>query len=54
MAKFIPELILCCVRWYGTTAMNYANLSDILTERGVFVNRSTIYRWFIHYGLQVH
>ena len=39
---FTPELILWCVRWYGTTAMSYANLSDMLAERGVFVNRSTI------------
>ena len=23
-------------------------------ERGVFVNRSTIYRWFIHYGPILH
>jgi len=51
---FTPELILWCVRWYGTTAMSYANLSDMLAERGVFVNRSTIYRWFIHYGPILH
>ncbi len=51
---FAPELILWCVRWYGTTAMSYANLSDMLAERGVFVNRSTIYRWFIHYGPILH
>ncbi|GAD75315.1 hypothetical protein VAZ01S_023_00815 [Vibrio azureus NBRC 104587] len=40
---FILELILWCVRWYGTTAMSYANLSDMLAERGVLMNRSTIY-----------
>ena len=51
---FTPELILWCVRWYGTTAMSYANLSDMLAERGVFVHRSTIYRWFIHYGPILH
>ena len=34
--------------------MSYANLSDMLAERGVFVNRSTIYRWFIHYGPILH
>ena len=51
---FTPELILWCVRWYGTTAMSYANLSDMLAERGVFVNRSTIYRWFIHCGPILH
>ncbi|EGU47094.1 putative transposase, partial [Vibrio ichthyoenteri ATCC 700023] len=27
--------------------MSYANLSDMLAERGISVKRSTIYRWFI-------
>ena len=39
---------------YGTTAMSYANISDMLAERGIFVNRSTIYRGFIHYGPILH
>jgi len=30
--------------------MSYANLSDMLAERGISVNRSTIYRWFIEYA----
>jgi transposase-like protein len=30
--------------------MSYANLCDILAERGISVNRSTIYRWFIEYA----
>ncbi|WP_375321072.1 IS6 family transposase [Aliivibrio logei] len=47
---FAPEIILWCLRWYGSTPMSYANLSDILAERGISVNRSTIYRWFIEYS----
>ena len=35
---------------YGSTPMSYANLSDMLQERGISVNRSTIYRWFIEYA----
>ena len=46
---FAPEIILWCLRWYGSTPMSYANLSDMLQERGISVNRSTIYRWFIEY-----
>ncbi|PCS21220.1 Mobile element protein [Candidatus Enterovibrio escicola] len=30
--------------------MSYANLSDMLAERWVSVNRSTIYRWFMEYA----
>jgi transposase-like protein len=29
--------------------MSYANLSDMLAKRGISVNRSTIYHWFIEY-----
>ena len=47
---FAPEIILWCVRWYGSTPMSYANLSDMLQERGISVNRSTIYRWFIEFA----
>ncbi|ATF10198.1 Mobile element protein (plasmid) [Candidatus Enterovibrio altilux] len=31
---FAPEIILWCLRWYGSTPMSYANLSDMLAERG--------------------
>ena len=50
---FAPEIILWCLRWYGSTPMSYANLSDMLAERGISVNRSTIYRWFIKYSPQL-
>ncbi len=47
---FAPEVILWCLRWYGSTPMSYVNLSDMLQERGISVNRSMIYRWFIEYA----
>ncbi|WP_305812742.1 IS6 family transposase [Photobacterium leiognathi] len=47
---FAPEIIFWCLRWYGSTPMSYANISDMLAERGISVNRSTIYRWFIEYS----
>lgn len=47
---FTLEIILWCLRWYGSTPMSYANLSDMLAERGISVNPSTIYRWFIEYS----
>ena len=50
MEHFAPEIILWCIRWYGSTPMSYANLSDMLQERGISVNRSTIYRWFIEFA----
>jgi transposase-like protein len=47
---FTPEIILWCLRWYGSTTLSYANLNNMLAERGISVNRSTIYRWFIEYA----
>lgn len=47
---FAPEIIFWCLRWYGSTPMSYANISDMLAERGISVDRSTIYRWFIEYS----
>nr|WP_039983989.1 IS6 family transposase [Vibrio sagamiensis] len=39
---------------HGTITMSYTNLSDMLSKRGVFVNCTTIYRWFIHYAPILH
>lgn len=50
LKHFAPAIILWCIRWYGSTPMSYANLSDMLQERGISVNRSTIYRWFIEFA----
>ena len=47
---FAPEIILWYLRWYGSTPMSYATLIDMLAERGISVNRSTIYCWFIEYS----
>lgn len=47
---FAPTIILWCLRWYGSTPLSYANVSDMLAERGISVHRSTVYRWFIEYA----
>ena len=45
---FVPEISLCCLRWYGSTPMSCVNLSDMLAERGISINR-----WFIEYSPQL-
>lgn len=47
---FAPTIILWCLRWYGSTPLSYANVSDVLAEREISVHRTTIYRWFIEYA----
>ncbi len=47
---FAPEIILWCLRWYGSIPMSYANIRDMLAEQRISVDRSTIYRWFLEYS----
>jgi transposase-like protein len=42
---FQGEIILLCVRWYLRYSLSYRNLSEMMLERGLSVDHSTIYRW---------
>jgi len=39
------EIILLAVRWYLRYALSYRDLAEMLSERGLSVVHSTIYRW---------
>jgi putative transposase len=41
------EIMLTCVRWYLAYALSLRNLKEMMQERGVFVDHSTIHRWII-------
>jgi transposase-like protein len=43
--RFPVEIILLCVRWYCKYAISYRDLAEIMQERGVNVDPSTICRW---------
>ncbi|MDZ4877060.1 MAG: hypothetical protein CLLPBCKN_006498 [Chroococcidiopsis cubana SAG 39.79] len=45
-----PEIILLCVRWYLRYPLSYRNLEEMMTERGLSVDHSTVYRWVQHYA----
>ena len=47
---FRGEVILWAVRWYCRYGVSYRNLEDMLGERGIAVDHSTIYRWVQHYA----
>src|SRR5215211_7555825 len=44
------EIILLCVRWYLRYSLSYRDLEEIMAERGLSVDHTTIYRWFQHYA----
>jgi putative transposase len=49
-AHFAREIILTCVRWYVAYPLSYRQLEEMLQERGVIVDHSTINRWVLKYS----
>ncbi|PCK04009.1 MAG: IS6 family transposase [Alteromonadaceae bacterium] len=47
---FPKEVILQCVRWYCTYALSYRNIEEILAEKGVEADHSTLNRWVVFYA----
>ena len=43
--RFEKDIILPCVRWYLAYPLSYRNLEEMLEERGVQVDHTSIYRW---------
>ncbi|WP_139838943.1 IS6 family transposase, partial [Xenorhabdus vietnamensis] len=40
-------IIAQCVRWYLAYVLSLRNLEEIMAERGVIVDHSTLHRWLI-------
>ena len=47
---FDRSVILLCVRWYLAYSLSLRDLEEMLTERGVSVDHSTIHRWVEHFS----
>ncbi|EFH83031.1 IS6 family transposase [Ktedonobacter racemifer] len=45
---FQSDIILLCVRWYLRSALSYRDLEEMMRERGLRVDHTTIYRWVQH------
>jgi transposase-like protein len=39
------DLILCAVRWYLRYALSYRDVEELLHDRGVSVDHTTVFRW---------
>ncbi len=48
--RFPREIILCAVRWYLRYPLSNQDVVDLLAERGITVDRSTVYRWAQKFG----
>jgi IS6 family transposase len=45
-----PELILCAVRWYLRYSLSFRDVEELLAERGLKADHTTIWRWVQRYG----
>jgi transposase-like protein len=47
---FEADIILCAVRWYLRYALSYRDVEELLRERGLAVDHTTIFRWVQRYA----
>jgi transposase-like protein len=51
---FEPSLILLCVRWYCRYQLSYRDVEEMMRERGLGVDHSTIFRWVQRYAPELN
>ena len=47
---FAPEIILCAVRWYLRYCLSYREVEELLVERGLEIDHTTVWRWVQRYA----
>lgn len=47
---FDRSVILVCVRWYLAYGLSLRDLKEMMAERGISVDHSTIHRWVVHFS----
>jgi transposase, IS6 family len=50
---FGGEIVLWAVRWYCRYGISYRDLEQMMAERGVSVDHSTLYRWVQKYAPEI-
>ncbi len=51
---FEPAIILLCVRWYCRYQLSYRDLEEMMRERGLSVDHTTVWRWVQHYAPEIN
>ena len=47
---FRDEIIVLCLRWYLRYPLSYRNIEEMMAERGLALDHSTIARWVLRYA----
>ncbi len=51
---FLPDVILLNVRWYCRYSLSYRDLEEMMLERGIEVDHTTLYRWVQNYAPELN
>jgi transposase-like protein len=51
--NFVGEIILQTVKWYLKYPLSYRNLNEMMAERGIKVDHTTIMRWVHQYSPEI-
>jgi transposase-like protein len=51
---FEPTVILLCVRWYCRYSLSYRDLEELMRERGLSVDHTTVFRWIQRYAPEIN
>src|SRR5262249_26346772 len=52
--QFEPIIIVTCVRWYCRFSLSLRDLEELMAERGLALDHTTIWRWVQRCGPEVH
>src|SRR5262249_29491130 len=51
---FDDQVIIVCLRWYLRYCLTLRDLEEMMSERGLAVDHSTIGRWVLRYAPELH
>jgi IS6 family transposase len=51
---FEPTIILLCVRWHCRYQLSYRDVAEMMRERGLEVDHSTVFRWVQRYAPEIN
>ena len=50
---FQEDVIMMSVRWYLSYSLSYRDIEELMFERGIYVDHSTIQRWVQKYSIEL-
>ena len=50
---FQEDIIMMPVRWYLSYSLSYRDIEELMLERGIYVDHSTIQRWVQKYSISL-